>query len=133
MFRSRADKKEEIINEKEVQQGIYPGRDVEEVAAADRLQPEVADAFALRDGDTHGRTNFKDLGWIKAGIIITCEVSSLPSPSPSSSPPLPRSFGSAARRPSRRLVQQLHAQPVHACADAQVGVRAAQVDHDRRS
>ncbi|GAA5923084.1 hypothetical protein JCM3775_007431 [Rhodotorula graminis] len=77
MFRSRADKKEEIVNEKEVQQGIYPGQDVEEVAAADRLQPEVADAFALRDGDTHGKTNFKDLGWIKAGIIITCEAVAL--------------------------------------------------------
>jgi len=65
MFRSRADTKKEEINEKEVQQGVYPGQDVEEVAAQDRLRPEVADAFALRDGDEGHNLNYKNLGWIK--------------------------------------------------------------------
>ncbi|BGP43404.1 hypothetical protein JCM10449v2_007439 [Rhodotorula kratochvilovae] len=75
MFRSRAADKKEQINEKEVQQGIYPG-EVEEAGAEDRLQPAVADAFALRDGDEH-QMDFKTLGWIKAGIVITCEAVAL--------------------------------------------------------
>ncbi|GAA5843755.1 hypothetical protein JCM11251_006797, partial [Rhodosporidiobolus azoricus] len=39
------------------------------------LQPVVADAFALKEGEEG--VDFKDMGWIKAGLIATCEAIAL--------------------------------------------------------
>lgn len=44
------------------------------VAREDEPRPAVADAFALREGD-EDQEDFKTLGWFKAGLVLTCEVS----------------------------------------------------------
>lgn len=73
MFRSREPKGQEINDEKTVSQAVASVQDEETIGQQDRLQPAVADAFALREGDEN-QVDFKTLGWIKAGLIITCEV-----------------------------------------------------------
>ncbi|BGP13483.1 hypothetical protein JCM10213v2_001403 [Rhodosporidiobolus nylandii] len=42
---------------------------------ADGLRPVVADAFAIKDGEDV--VDFKSLGWMKAGLVITCEAIAL--------------------------------------------------------
>ncbi|GJN93988.1 hypothetical protein Rhopal_007051-T1 [Rhodotorula paludigena] len=76
MFRSREPKGQEINDEKTVSQAVASVQDEETIGQQDRLQPAVADAFALREGDEN-QVDFKTLGWIKAGLIITCEAIAL--------------------------------------------------------
>ena len=64
---------EKPLNEKDTEEegGV---RQTSFVAREDGPRPAVADAFALREGD-EDQEDFKTLGWFKAGLVLTCEVS----------------------------------------------------------
>lgn len=65
---------EKPLNEKE--DGEELAGQTSFVAREDEPRPAVADAFALREGD-EDQEDFKTLGWFKAGLVLTCEVSRL--------------------------------------------------------